>query len=70
MTPDDRLIHMANQIAKFFESQPESLQLDGIADHINRFWERRMKEKLLSLSKTDEAYQFHPLIIKTIDNLK
>ncbi|MGG2474419.1 formate dehydrogenase subunit delta, partial [Rhizobium sp. BR5] len=30
---------MANQIATFFLSQPEDIRVDGVATHINKFWE-------------------------------
>ena len=39
----DKLIYMANQIAKFFESQAEGSRRSGIANHINDFWEPRMR---------------------------
>jgi len=42
---DETLVRMANQIATFFVSQPEAEQLEGVISHINRFWERRMRER-------------------------
>jgi formate dehydrogenase subunit delta len=41
MSPD-RLIYMANQIGKFFQSQGHDNAVPGIADHIKKFWEPRM----------------------------
>ncbi len=39
----DHLITMANQIGSFFESQGTHEQaVEGIADHLRRFWEPRM----------------------------
>ncbi len=39
---------MANDIAAFFESEPErAVTLDGIAGHIKRFWDPRMRRELL-----------------------
>jgi len=46
MSPE-KMIHMANQIAIFFETHPREAALDGFADHINRFWEPRMRRQLL-----------------------
>ncbi|MGU7776422.1 formate dehydrogenase subunit delta, partial [Burkholderia sp. MR1-5-21] len=38
------LIDMANQIGEFFASMPDRDEaLAGIADHIRRFWEPRMR---------------------------
>lgn len=39
----DKLVRMANQIATFFISQPEAAQVQGVATHINKFWEPRMR---------------------------
>lgn len=38
-----RLIRMANQIGIFFESKPHAEGVVGIAEHINKFWEPRMR---------------------------
>ena len=60
-TTDAKLIRMANQIATFFQSQPEPAQLDGIALHINKFWEPRMRRRFFELldNQTDG---FLPLV--------
>ncbi len=45
----DHLIEMANQIGLFFDSLPDREEaLTGIADHIRRFWEPRMRRVLLA----------------------
>jgi formate dehydrogenase subunit delta len=51
MSPD-KLIYMANQIGAFFKSQGESRAPAGIADHINRFWEPRMRSAILAYWET------------------
>ena len=48
MSPD-KLIYMANQIATFFESKPHVEGVQGVADHINAFWEPRMRRQLFVL---------------------
>lgn len=40
---------MANQIATFFQSQPSDVAKRGFADHINKFWDPRMRDQLLQL---------------------
>ena len=41
------LVHMANQIGEFFSAYPDRAEaLDGIANHIRKFWEPRMRLKL------------------------
>ena len=42
----DRLVYMANQIATFFKSQPQNEAAQGVATHINKYWEPRMRRKL------------------------
>jgi len=66
---DEKLVRMANQIAAFFASQPESEQLAGVSAHINRFWERRMRERLLQLSK-EQQHALHELVTRALPQIK
>lgn len=47
MSPD-RLIYMANQIGKFFGSQGPDKAVPGIAEHIKKFWDPRMKRAIFA----------------------
>lgn len=38
------MIRMANQMADFFKSYGEAEAIEGIADHINKFWDPRMRK--------------------------
>jgi formate dehydrogenase subunit delta len=43
----DHLVTMANQIGAFFSSQGTHEEaVDGIADHLKRFWEHRMLQAI------------------------
>ena len=42
-TSDERLVTMANQIARFFASQPGEDAVAGVAKHIADFWDPRMR---------------------------
>lgn len=44
-----RLVRMANQIGTFFESKPHHEGVHGVADHINKFWEPRMRRHLFEV---------------------
>ena len=45
----DNLVRMANRIGQFFAAMPDRAEaLQGIAQHIQRFWERRMRAALLT----------------------
>jgi formate dehydrogenase subunit delta len=47
MSPD-KLVTMANQIGTFFSSQGEAAMVPGIAEHIRKFWEPRMRNAILA----------------------
>lgn len=47
--PSAALVKMANDIADYFHSeQDRALAVDGIVNHIRRFWEPRMRRKILA----------------------
>lgn len=50
MSPE-KMITMANQIASFFKTQPGEGQASRVADHINDFWEPRMRTQLIDHAK-------------------
>jgi formate dehydrogenase subunit delta len=47
MSPE-KLTYMANQIGKFFAHQGEEKAVAGIADHIARFWDPRMRAAIFA----------------------
>ncbi|MGV4794073.1 formate dehydrogenase subunit delta [Rhizobium sp. F40D2] len=49
-----KLVYMANQIATFFKSQPASEAVEGVANHINKFWEPRMRRQLFEILEKEE----------------
>jgi formate dehydrogenase subunit delta len=61
---NQHLIVMANQIGTFFASMPDRDEaLAGVADHIRRFWEPRMRRALLAaLDEPDAAASMAPLV--------
>lgn len=45
----ENLVHMANRIGEFFQAMPDRDEgLEGIAQHLRKFWEPRMRRALLS----------------------
>ena len=45
----DNLVRMANRIGDFFEAMPDADEArNGIADHIQKFWERRMRAEIVA----------------------
>jgi formate dehydrogenase subunit delta len=47
-SPADRLVYMANQIGKFFESQGHDQEVAGVAEHIRKFWDPRMRKQIFA----------------------
>jgi len=45
----DKIIRMAKQIATFFHSKPREEGVAGTAEHINKFWEPRMRRQLFEI---------------------
>lgn len=46
---DEKLIRMANQIARFMQSRPADQAAAGVAQHISDFWEPRMRRRLFEM---------------------
>jgi formate dehydrogenase subunit delta len=50
------LVKMANDIGHFFRAEPKREDaVAGIANHISKFWTRRMREKLLAQLQSGDA---------------
>lgn len=47
--PYAKLVRMANQIGTFFESKPRDEGVAGVAEHINKFWEPRMRRQFFEV---------------------
>lgn len=43
-----KLVMMANQIGKFFAAQRGADPVAAIADHLNKFWEPRMRTEIVA----------------------
>ena len=44
---DGKLVMMANQIGKFFAPQKTVDPVAGIADHLEKFWDPRMRSAII-----------------------
>jgi len=59
----ENLVSMANQIGTFFSAYPDRQEaLDGIATHIQKFWEPRMRTRLLDALAKGEVKELMPLV--------
>jgi formate dehydrogenase subunit delta len=48
MSHDNRLVYMANQISKFFTSQPNDRAVVEVYNHIVKFWDPRMRTQIIT----------------------
>ncbi|MCS7101817.1 MAG: formate dehydrogenase subunit delta [Burkholderiaceae bacterium] len=63
----DNLVRMANRIADFFAALPDREEArDGVATHLQRFWEPRMRAALLRHRDAGGA-GLAPLVVEAID---
>ena len=66
---EEKLVYMANQIAGFFQVMGHEAAVDGIADHINKFWEPRMRSHLFEIiGRGGEG--FNPLVLEAAAKVK
>ena len=65
----EKLVMMANQIAKFFESQGEARALPQITKHIEEFWDPRMRRGIIAHIEQGGA-GLDPFALAALRNLK
>lgn len=62
---NEQLIRMANQIGVFFESMPDRQEaLEGIAAHLKKFWEPRMRKAFLELVDGEAGAQIKSIVLE------
>ncbi|GAB2910420.1 formate dehydrogenase subunit delta [Paraburkholderia jirisanensis] len=68
---ENNLIDMANRIGDFFESMPDHEEaLEGVADHIRRFWEPRMRRMLVVAIDEGRALDMTPFTREAITRFR
>lgn len=68
MSPD-KLVYMANQIAKFMETRPHAEGVEGVASHINDFWEPRMRRQFFEIIDTG-GEGLRPLVLEASEKIR
>ena len=52
-----KLVQMVNQIASFFEAEPDrAVAMEGVAGHIKRFWDPRMRREIVRFVEEQGGY--------------
>jgi formate dehydrogenase subunit delta len=67
MLPTD-LVRMSTQIAQFFEPYPRREAIDGVQDHLLKFWTPAMREALVAVHRANTP-ELHPLVVEAVDRL-
>lgn len=49
---EQKLVYMADQIATFFASEPDETAIAAIEDHLRKFWDPRMRSKIVAYTET------------------
>lgn len=63
----EKLVKMANEIGRFFEAEPErDVALEGVASHLARFWEPRMRRELLAHVDSTSGADLRPLVLEAV----
>ena len=61
------LVHMANQIGEFFSAYPDRNEaMEGIATHIRKFWEPRMRLKLFESIDQGQTGELSELVAQSL----
>lgn len=66
----DRLIYMANQIGWFFRSQPPANVVPGVLDHIQHFWDPRMRAEIFRHIDETGGERLEPHVLEALIQLK
>ncbi len=63
------LVSMANQIGRFFTTQPGGTAANDIATHIRKFWDPRMRSAILAHLDAGGA-GLDPFVREAVEQLK
>lgn len=67
VTPE---VRMANDIAVQFPYLPPDAAAKAVAGHIGRFWERRMRERLIAQVESGDTDDLDPVALEAVRLLR
>lgn len=67
VTPE---VRMANDIAVQFHHMPADAAAKAVATHIGKFWERRMRERLLTQVDAGDTADLDPAALEAVGLLR
>ena len=60
-----KLVKMANEISKFFEAEPDrAIAVEGVTNHLQKFWEPRMRRELRAYVDSTGGSDLRPLALE------
>lgn len=63
----NNLVHMANRIGEFFQAMPDRQEaMQGVATHIRKFWDPRMRRQLLTHVEQQQGEGLSELVLKAL----
>jgi formate dehydrogenase subunit delta len=65
----EHMVHMANQIALNFASYPHEEAVVQVADHLQKFWERRMRKQIVEYIAAG-GRGVHELVVEAVKRLR
>ncbi|MEZ4280318.1 MAG: formate dehydrogenase subunit delta [Myxococcota bacterium] len=64
----ENLVRMANRIGEFFSALPDHAEAcDGVATHLCRYWEPRMRRQILAQLDRGEAMGLSSLVREALE---
>ncbi len=66
MSPDERLVYMANQIARNLAAHGVDIAAAQTADHITAYWDPRMRAHILAMP----APALEPIAARAVEMLR
>jgi len=70
MSPAQRLVYMANQIARNFAAQGPDVAVLALADHIAAFWDPRMKAQIFAIESEGDGAGLEPIAAHAVKLLR
>lgn len=65
---DERLVYMANQIAKNLAAEGDEKAVTATADHIRKFWDPRMRSRILAVFNSGGA-GLDPITLRALERI-
>lgn len=69
-TDPEKLVKMANQIGEFFKSYPEATAVEGVREHISKFWNRKMRDEFYTYLDKQGDKSLHPVVAAAVKKLR